>query len=78
MFALFDNSTQEEIAEFAEVFHLTFPVGKENGIARAVEAQGFSSVFVFITRDGEVARVSAGPLSAAEISAAIEDMLAAE
>jgi hypothetical protein len=75
MFALFDNSTEEEIAEFAEMFHFTFPVGKENGIARAVDATGLPAVIVLIARNGEVTRVSAGQISAAALSASIEEIL---
>lgn len=75
MFALFANSTEEDVANFAAAFQLTFPVGKENGIARAVGAKGFSDIVVFIARDGEVARVMGGPISTAALNAGIEEIL---
>jgi len=75
MFALFDNSTKEDVADFAGGFQLTFPVGKENGIAKAVGAKGLSDIVVFISRDGELIKVVGGPISYAALSAGIEEIL---
>lgn len=74
MFGQFAKSTKEDVAKFAETFHLTFPVGEENGIAKALQATAVPTIF-FISKDGQVSRQVVGRISPAELSASIEAIL---
>ena len=62
------------MAKFAETFHLTFPVGQENGIAKALEAGKLPTIF-FISRDGQVVKQLGGKVSSEELNAGIEAIL---
>jgi thiol:disulfide interchange protein len=74
MFGQFAKSSKEDVAKFAETFHLTFPVGEENGIAKALEAKGLPTIF-FISKDGQVTKQVVGRISSKELSAGIEAIL---
>ncbi len=74
MFAQFAKSTKEDVAKFAETFHLTFPVGEENGIAKTLDTKGLPTL-VFISKDGQVTKQIVGALSAEEINAGIAEIL---
>jgi len=47
---VFAQSKEKDIRKFAKKYQLTYPVGKENGIAEALGANGIPETF-FITKD---------------------------
>ena len=57
-----------------ETFKITFPVGRENGIAEALGIRGIPAT-VFITKDGRIARRHIGVINYAELAADIEAIL---
>ena len=74
MFAQFAKSSKEDVAKFVETFHLTFPVGEENGIAKALDTKGLPTT-VFISKDGQVTKQVVGAISAEELNADIKEIL---
>ncbi len=50
---VFPKSTDEDIKKFAETFHLTFPVGGDNGMTEIFKITRIP-VTIFIGKDGEI------------------------
>lgn len=71
---VFVGSTDGEIKKFAETYRITFPVGKENGIAEALGVKGIPTT-VFIARDGRIVKKYVGTIDSADLVSDIEAML---
>jgi len=50
---VFVKAKDKDIREFTETFHLTFPVGRDNGITDTFQIKSIP-VTIFIGKDGEV------------------------
>ncbi len=74
LLAAFAKSKKEEIVKFTERFHLTYPVGQENGIAKVLEVKGLPAT-IFIAKDGRVTKQVIGRISQEELTASIEEIL---
>ena len=68
---LFYMSKRKDIEEFAEKYHLTFPVGKAKDVAKEIRVQTIPET-VFISRQGEVVKRFKGKFTPQELSAARE------
>ncbi len=62
------------IRQFAERHHLTFPVGKENGIAKRLGVKGMP-VTVFIGKDGTIKKWHNGEIRYEEVVEGIREIL---
>jgi len=71
---VFVMSEEKEIKEFAAAYHLTFPVGKENGIAARLKAKGMPET-VFIGRDGRIAKRHSGSINDEDLQSGIMELL---
>lgn len=71
---VFAQNRDEDIRMFAGKYQLTYPVGKENGIAEALGADGIPVTF-FITRDGKIARQHTDTINYKVLSEGIEEIL---
>jgi peroxiredoxin len=71
---VFIRSSDSGIRSFAESLHLTYPVGKDTGIARQLRAVSVP-VTAFITKEGEIAKTYYGPVSYSRIVLGIEQIL---
>jgi hypothetical protein len=67
-------STKKEIKEFAEKFHVTFPVGQENGIAEALGAEGIPET-IFIAEDGRIVKRITDTIHYSELESGIREIL---
>ncbi len=67
-------SKDEDIKKFVETYKITFPVGKEKGIAEMLDARGIPTT-VFISKGGMIAKRHIGPIKYAELVSTIEAML---
>ena len=71
---LFYMSKRKDIEEFAEKYHLTFPVGKAKSAAKAIRVETIPEA-VFISRKGEVVKRLKGKFTRQELLAALEQIL---
>jgi cytochrome c biogenesis protein CcmG/thiol:disulfide interchange protein DsbE len=71
---VFAQSKEKDIIKFAKKYQLTYPVGKENGIAEILGAKGIPETF-FITRDGRIAKQHTDPINYKVLSESIEEIL---
>jgi peroxiredoxin len=71
---VFVKSDENDIRKFAETYHVTFPVGKDNGIARKLAANSVP-VTVFITKNGRILKRHFGPLDYTRIVMGIESII---
>lgn len=71
---VFVTSQEREISKFVETYNITYPVGKENGIA---EKLGITVVptTVFIAKDGSVVKRHVGQIDYAGIVSGIKAIL---
>ncbi len=60
--------------KFAETFKITFPVGRENGIAEKLGIKGIP-VTVFIDKNGRIAKRHIGMINYEQLVANIEAIL---
>lgn len=67
-------SRDDEIRKFAETYQMTFPVGKEDGMARMLSVRGIPAT-VFVARDGRIARRHMGEITYEELASNIEAIL---
>ena len=67
-------SSDDDIKKFAETFKITFPVGKENGVAGILGVRGIP-VTVFIDKKGRIVKRHIGTVMYADLSADIEAIL---
>jgi peroxiredoxin len=68
------NSSDDQIKDFVQTYKLTFPVGKDNGIADAFGVRLIPQTF-FFSRDGKFIKKIVGDASYKEISLQIEKIL---
>lgn len=71
---VFAMSEEKEIKEFAEAYHLTFPVGKESGIADQLKVKGMPET-IFIGRDGQIAKRHSGSINDEDLQAGVKELL---
>lgn len=71
---VFVRSSDDEIRKFAETYKLTFPVGRENGIAGPLGVLSIPTT-VFIGKDGRIVKRHRGQIALAEIDESIKAML---
>ncbi len=62
------------IRQFAERHHLTFPVGKENGISKRFGVKAIPTT-IFIGRDGTIKKNHTGEIKYEEIVKGIKEIL---
>lgn len=67
-------SSDDDIRKFGETFKITFPVGKENGLAGILGVRGIP-VTVFIDKKGRIVKRHIGPVTYADLSLNIEAIL---
>ncbi len=67
-------SGDSDIRKFLETYKITFPVGKDNGLARSLGARGLP-VTVFIARDGRIVSRHIGAITREELASNIEAIL---
>lgn len=70
----FVESDDAEIKEFIEKYHWSFPVGKENGLARRIRVSG-TPTNAFIDRQGRIAQLLTGAIDDGDFASAIESLL---
>lgn len=71
---VFVGSKCNDIKEFAKTFHLTFPVGEDNGMTETFQISGMSAT-VFIGRDGEIKRRVKGTITYKSLHGGIKELL---
>lgn len=67
-------SSDDDIRKFAETYRITFPVGRENGIAGLLGVRGIP-VTVFIGKDGRIVKRYLGAIPYADLDANIRTIL---
>lgn len=70
----FAMSQEKHIKQFAKRFHLTYPIGLENGIAASLGAKGIPETF-FINKNGVITTRYSKKIKYREIKSAIEKIL---
>jgi hypothetical protein len=71
---VFVMSKHHEIRKFVETYGITYPVGKENGIARILDVPAMPAT-VFINRDGKIIRKHLDEINYDGIISGIEAIL---
>ena len=71
---VFITSKDKDIKKFAETFHQTFPVGKDTGVAKALDVKAIPET-LFIDRDGRIVKRHRDIITYEELEAAIEGLL---
>jgi thiol-disulfide isomerase/thioredoxin len=71
---VFVRGSDDEIRKFAEAHKITFPVGKENGIANLLGVQSIPTT-VFIGKDGRIVKRHRGQISYTDLDANIRTIL---
>jgi thiol-disulfide isomerase/thioredoxin len=71
---VFVMSSDSDIRKFVETFKVTFPVGRENGIAERLGVRGIP-VTVFLDKNGKIVRRHIGVVTYADLSSNIETIL---
>ncbi len=67
---VFVNSTDDDIRTFAKTYGLSFPVGRDGGVAKELGMRGMPVTF-FIARDGRIVRKHMGGISYADLEQGI-------
>ena len=71
---VFVKSDDKEIQDFAETFRQTFPVGKDTGVAEALDVKAIP-VTLFIDNDGLIVKRHRDVINYEELAAGIEKLL---
>jgi hypothetical protein len=71
---VFLGSSEKDIRKFAATYHITFPVGKNSGVAEALDVKAMPAT-VFIDREGRILKVHMDTIYYDELATAIEKML---
>ena len=71
---VFTLSKEKQIRNFAEKYHITYPVGKESGIAEALGAKGIPETY-FISKEGRTVKIITDPIDHSELISGIEEIL---
>jgi cytochrome c biogenesis protein CcmG/thiol:disulfide interchange protein DsbE len=72
--AVFVKSELDDIKEFVDTNKITFPVGKDNGLAKDLGAQGVP-VTIFIDKNGKIVKRHFSIIDYEQLSSNIEAML---
>ncbi len=72
--AVLGGSTDNDIKDFAQTYKLTFPVGKDNGLANAFGVRVVPQTF-FFSRDGKLVKKIIGEAGYKELCTYIEKIL---
>lgn len=67
-------SSDDEIRTFTETYKMTFPVGRENGIAEKLKVRGIPAT-IFVAKDGSIIKRHIGSITYEELSTNIEAIL---
>lgn len=67
-------SSDDDIRKFVETYKITFPVGKEKGLAGILGVRGIP-VTVYIDKKGRIANRHIGQVTYADLSSDIEAIL---
>ena len=67
-------SSDDDIRKFVESYKITFPVGREDGIAGNLGVRGIP-VTVFLDKNGRVAKRHIGVINYGELSSNIDEIL---
>jgi len=67
-------SSDDDIRKFVETFKITFPVGRENGIAEKLGVRGIP-VTVFLDKNGRIAKRHIGMINYEQLNSNIEAIL---
>ncbi len=67
-------SGNEEIRKFVETYKITFPVGKEQGLARRLGVRGMPTT-VFVAKDGTIVKRQFGAVTREQLVSTIDAML---
>ncbi|MBU0730821.1 MAG: TlpA family protein disulfide reductase [Proteobacteria bacterium] len=70
----FAGSKEKDIGTFAEKYQLTYPVGQETGIAKALGAKGIPETIV-INQEGTIIKRYTKPINFDELKDAIDALL---
>jgi hypothetical protein len=71
---VFAQSSDDQIRKFAETYRITFPVGRDNGLARLLGARGIP-VTVFLDRHGRIVKRHIGSITFTELSSTIGEIV---
>ncbi len=71
---VFVRASDDEIRKFADTYKITFPVGKENGIANLLGVQSIPTT-VFIGKDGRIVKTYMGVITYADLDVNIKAIL---
>ena len=71
---VFVLSSDNDIRKFVETYRITFPVGRENGIAEKLGVRGIP-VTVFLDKNGRVAKRIIGVINYVELSSNVKAIL---
>ena len=67
-------SKDDEINKFVETYKMTFPVGREDGIAGMLSVKGMPAT-VFVAKDGRIIKRHIGVITYEELASNIEAIL---
>ncbi len=68
---VFVESGESGIREFVAAYHITFPVGKDNGLAEKLNAFGIP-LTIFVSRNGMVVKRYIGAIDYRELTSGID------
>ncbi len=71
---VFTMSKEKEIRKFIDKYHITYPVGHEKGIAKALGAAGIPET-IFINKEGTIIKRHTDTIHFDELKQSIEVML---
>lgn len=71
---VFTLGENPDIKKFAETYNITFPVGRDNELAKQFRVMGLP-VTVFITKNGKIAKKHVGLITADELKTNIEAIM---
>ena len=71
---VFVESGESDIRGFAAAYHITYPVGKDNGIARQLNTFGIP-LTIFVSRNGMAVKRYIGAIDYKELVAGIDAAL---
>lgn len=71
---VFVLSSDDDIKKFVDTFKITFPVGKDKGLAEMLDVTVIP-VTVFIDKRGRILKRHIGPVTYGDLSSAIEASL---
>ena len=71
---VFVKSKDDEINKFVETYKMTFPVGREDGIAGMLSVKGMPAT-VFVAEDGRIVKRHMGVITYEELVSNIEAIL---